>query len=379
MSGARLSFAAALALCLLAAWPAAAQNKQSIPKIGRAIKWQVAPIETAADEKRHFCSGKAGFDNGVTFIVARDTGGGQSLAFEFESAPFTAGATLPIVLHAGGVQVQSNALAATIRVVLLNLARDSDLQAGLSANGVLDMLVAGQRKVLAFGGFAAVLNEIDACLAGQGEEGGYAPVKIDAGSSGEAFSSMQMMEDRQVQRFSNVTPEEIRDFQPAEAARNAVLQAEIERLRRQNEELHRHRQQLDGAMVAAELGGMPVDAAMPQPATVMRSSKKITWPTSQSFGDAVATYLTTEAARCPGDFANTMGALHDRRNAPVQEAELACLGTANGRDYAAALIFIGGQGEIEVIVYQGQAGLIEQALQARAKTLATMGVAGAPR
>lgn len=362
-------------LVMLAPNSATAADR-AMPKLGKAQKWQVGPIhKPGKDDARFFCSAKAGFSNGVTLVIGRDSDGGQSLALEYDGDFFAAGATLPVVLNTGGHQQQSNALAATRRILLLGLARGGAIESQLMANTALDVTANQKRHIFAIGGYPAVSASLDECLTSTIAGEKFAVVKHDADAPSDSFQTSTHAVEKSVQRFTNVSPEEAKSFHPAEAARAAVLQDEIDQLRRQNRELLMQRQAIDNQLLAAPAA----ETHIPASPIIQRSVKNISWPASEKFDDIVATYMTTEAARCQADFAQTQGRTYPTVQGSIRETEIACLGTPAAlggatRDYAAALLFAGGQGEIQIVMFQGPAGLIEQALAERTQALTDMGI-----
>lgn len=358
----------------------AATAGEGMPKLATAQKWHVAPIEQTGSKpgERHFCSAKLRFTNDVTLVVGRDSDGGQTLAIEYTTDLFSAGATIPALLVVNGAAHDVNALAATRRVLLMGLPRGGAVESQLVVNTLMEVLVAKQRHIFTIGGYKAADAALDSCIAAGAIGDTFEVVKLDADAPKESFKSSPMITEHTIQRFSNVTPEEARSFNPAEAARAVVMQDEIDRLRRQNEELLMHRQAIENQILTGQEDG-DVLASVPAAPVVQRSVKKINWPKAEGFEDMVATYLTTEAARCPADFAQTEGAAYTSGDRQVREIEIACLGTpdalgGSSRDYAAALLFVGSGGQIQVFMHQGPAGMIEQALQGRARAVAEMGL-----
>lgn len=346
---------------------AGAFAQDSMPQLSTASHWVIGPIsEGNADASgRKFCSLKASFSNGINFVLARDTAGGQSLALEYPSKAFAAGATLPVILAAGGGQVQVNALAATNRVLLVETPVGGDIERAIGQSNVFSVRVAQYYQAFGVGGIVAAQQQLALCVDTLGKDGVFEPVKVSAETDSKNFQTNTALTIIDRKTISDVTPEEARKFKPAIAAREAMLADEILRLRDENAKLMRENQRLSGELIALEQragGGVAKAAALPQ---ITRSSKSIAMPDSQSLSDAVATYLATEAVRCTGDFANKTG----KAGATRLDAEIACLDTPAGSasDYAAAIAFTRGKGILSVEMFQGPAGLIEQALEARAE------------
>ena len=371
--------------------PAAAQGLSFSAKVLTPAHWMVAPIERKEDDGRMFCSSKAGYGTALSFVFARDSGGGQSLAFEFPDKLFSAGATVPVLLAVGELQYPLNALAATNRILLIGIARNGDIEQAMALNKPMHLQFAQKQYMMSLAGFSTALRQVDACLAALGRGEDFAPAKVEADSSREQFQTITPAIKRDITRVRNVTQQEIDSFNPAVAAQTAVLQDEIRRLRRENQQLLIEKQAAESQLLAVTVdtaaGDVPVETAAPvaeMPAVqpyIIRADKQLQWPPSKAFGDIVATYMTTEAARCPADFAQTPGAQYKQDDGtPVQEIETACLGIPKRAgddlpgDYAGALLFVGRKGKIDVIVHQGPAGMIEQALQSRAEALRALGI-----
>lgn len=371
--------------------PAQAQDAVFTSKVLAPAHWTVSPIERKEDDGRMFCSSKAGYSTALSFVFARDSGGAQSLAFEFPDKMFSAGATVPILLAVGDVQYPLNALAATNRILLMGIARNSEIEQGLLQNNPVHLQFAQKQYMLSLAGFSTAVAQVDECLATLGKGEAFAPVKVDANSAREQFKTITPAVKRDITRVRNVTPQEIESFNPSVGAQNAVLQDEIRRLRRENQRLLIEKQAAESQLLAAtvdtaagggDMSAVAVVDTMPSvPPYITRADKQLQWPSSKNFSDIVATYMTTEAARCPADFAQTPGAQYKQNDdMPVQEVETACLGIPKKAgdelpgDYAGALLFVGRKGRIDVVVHQGPAGMIEQALQSRSKTLRTLGI-----
>ena len=388
-----LAAAGWLFLMLAATAPALAQDVTFSPKFLNTAHWTVGPIEGNKEDGRKFCSTKAGFGTALTFVFARDSGGAQSLAFEFPAKQFSAGATVPVLLAVGEVQYPLNALAATNRILLIGLARGGEIEMAMLQNKPVHLQFAQQQYLLSLAGFAASVAEVDQCLAVLSKGESFATAKVDADSASEKFQTITPAVKRETTRVRNVTPAEIESFNPSVAAQTAVLQDEIRRLRRENQKLLIEKQAAESQLLATtidtaageEEGGAPAQtaaSAMPaMPPYIMRADKQVMWQPSKAFADIVATYMTTEAARCPADFAQTPGTAYKQADgSPVQEIETACLGMPKkageelSGDYAGALLFVGREGKIDVIVHQGPAGMIEQALQARQAAMRQMGI-----
>ena len=384
-----LAAAGWLFLMLGGAVPALAQEAVFSAKILTTANWTVAPIERKEDDGRMFCSAKAGFGTSLSFVFARDSSGAQSLAFEFPNKQFSAGATVPVLLAVGEMQYPLNALAATNRILLIGIARNSDIETAMLHNKPLHLQFAQQQHLISLGGFAAAAKEVDTCLATLATGEAFAAAKVDAKSDRESFQTITPAIKRETTRVRNVTPEEIESFNPGVAAQTAVLQDEIRRLRRENQRLLTEKQAAESQLLATTIDTAAGDdagqvAVKDMPAVqpyIMRADKQVMWQTSKAFGDVVATYMTTEAARCPADFAQTPGSEFKQADGtPVQVIETACLGMPKrageelSGDYAGALLFVGRQGKIDIIVHQGPAGMIEQALQARQAAMRTLGI-----
>lgn len=386
-----LAAAGWLFLVMAGVAPAQAQEAVFSAKFLTTAHWTVAPIARNEDDGRMFCSAKAGFGTALSFVFARDSGGAQSLAFEFPNKQFSAGATVPILLAVGDMQYPLNALAATNRILLIGIARNSDIETAMLQNKPVHVQFAQHQHLLSLAGFGEAVKEVDRCLAAQAKGEAFETVKVDAKSDRETFQTITPAVKRETTRIRNVTPEEIESFNPAVAAQNAVLQDEIRRLRRENQQLLIEKQAAESQLLAATVdtaagegaahsAAVNVDMPAVQP-YIMRADKQVMWQASKAFADVVATYMTTEAARCPADFAQTPGAAYKQADGtPVQEVETACLGMPKkageelSGDYAGALLFIGRQGKIDVIVHQGPAGMIEQALQARQAAKRALGI-----
>lgn len=388
------SLLAATGWLFLMAVPAWAQEAVFTPRILAPAHWTVAPIDRKEDDGRMFCSSKAGYSTVLSFVFARDSGGAQSVAFEFPDKMFSAGATVPILLSVGDVQYPLNALAATNRILLLGIARSGEIEQGLLQNNPVHLQFAQKQYMLSLAGFSAALAQVDECLSTLSRGEAFAPVKVDADSTREQFKTITPAVKRDITRVRNVTQQEIESFNPAVAAQNAVLEDEIRRLRRENQRLLIEKQAAESQLLAAtvdtaagdagdsSLKSAPLVDVMPSvPPYITRADKQLQWPASKNFSDIVATYMTTEAACCPADFAQTPGAQYKQNDgSPVQEVETACLGIPKKAgdelpgDYAGALLFVGRSGRIDVIVHQGPAGMIEQALQLRAKAMRTLGI-----
>lgn len=379
--------AVAVAVMLLAV--PVASMAQSAPSMLSAANWVLAPIESSDTKDRHFCSVKGNFGTTVSLVFARDSAGGQSLALEFPDKSFAAGATLPTVLSVGSAQYQINALAATTRVALIGVGRGGAIEAGMLQDQMLDVQITGQgRHVLALEGFGAAASKLDDCLAARGKGEDFAAQKFAADVATSRVQTVNPVIKREVTRMRNVSDHEVSSFDPAIAAHTAVLEDEIRRLREENRKLLAEKQAAESQLLALTVDTAAGEGAVPAAPTapvieprIVRSDKDILWPPSKNFSDMVSTYMTTEAARCTGDFAQTPGAQHTLDGQPVQEVETACMGIAASAgsaglpsDYAGALLFVGRSGKIEVIAHQGPAGMIEQALQARAAALRDLGI-----
>lgn len=382
-------------LFLAQAGVAVAAKPADLPAFLKAGNWTVAPIANDEGDGRKFCSAKTSYGATVAFVFARDSGGGQSLAFEFPDKMFAAGATVPVLLAAGEVQYPLNALAATNRVLLIGIVRDSEIEESLRRDKPMLLQIDGRSYLMSLSGFSPAVAEVDACLAALQDGKPFAAVTVKPDKENETFQTVAPAVHRDITRLRNVTPQEIESFNPATAAQAAVLQDEIRRLRQENQKLLIEKQAAESQLLAAGLDDAPAEgsrgavaeantaqnAMQAMPPYVVRADKQILWPPSKSFADMVATYMTTEAARCPADFAQTPGAQYVMVGGlPVQEAEIACLGLPKTAgeglpgDYAGALLFVGRQGRIDVIAHQGPAGMIEQALQARAAAARALGV-----
>lgn len=364
-----------LPLLALLLWALPAQSQsQSAPQLATASNWIIGPIKREAAAKpdapvRKFCSLKASFNNKMTLVMARDTQGGQTLALEFPGKTFAAGATLPLTLTVGNQQMPANGLAVSTTVLLLQAPQGGAIDAGIGTSAIFMVDTGQQQKAFAVGGIADAQAKLTECLATLERGEDFEPVKVPANKGDLNFQSAIPVEKVERKFVTNVTPDEAEDFNPGTSARNEVLRDEIRRLRQQNRDLMQQNQQLSSQLLA---GGAGSDNAPAKPVVapvIVHSNKSVAWPSSQDFSAAVSTYLATEAARCSGDFAHTMGAVKKTATGTVQDAEIACMGTAGGvtGDYAAALSFRGGQGELDVDIFQGPAGMIEQALQARAQ------------
>lgn len=336
------------------------------PQLATASHWLVGPVAGGDDETaRRFCSIKASFSNQVNFVLAREAGGGQSLALEYPSKAFAAGASLPVVLAAGDKQMQAEALAATNRVLLMQAPQGGDLEQGLGQSGIFSVRMAQSYQAFAMGGMAAAQEQLAACVAALADGAEFAVVKVPAGDEIRNFQSSDALRTVERKTVSDVSPQEARSFIPAVAAREALLEDEIRRLQKENARLMQENQKMAAELVAIDAGGGRGTATTASP-RILRSSKTVA--IAESFDAAVATYLSTEAARCAGDFAHKLGEKGRREGRAWQDAEIACLDTPDGAatDYAAALAFTRDRDNLAVEVFQGPAGMIEQALAARA-------------
>lgn len=366
------------------------------PGFMKAGKWTIAPIDRGDGDSRMFCSAKTSYGTTLSFVFARDSGGGQSLGFEFPQKSFAAGATIPILLAVGDTQYPLNALAATNKVLLIGITRHSEIEKALLQGRPMLLQVSDKAYLMSLSGFVASLDQVDHCLSALESGEKFTPVKVEPDNKSEQLQTITPAVDREVSRLrSNVTPEEMESFNPAVAAQNAVLLDEIRRLKRENQRLLIEKQAAESQLLATTVDtaagdshqvsdvSAPPEKNMPVIAPyIVRADKEILWPPSKTFADMVAIYMTTEAARCPADFAQTPGAQYKTPDdMPVQELEIACLGLPKTKDsdslpgdYAAALLFVGTKGKINVIVHQGPAGMIEQALQSRAAALPALGI-----
>ncbi len=378
-SSSKQSFLSLCLLCCLALWPhpgAAAPDVVFGHKIISPAAWTVAPITRDDDDTRKFCSSKTGYETALSFVFARDSTGGQSLALEFPDKAFSAGATVPVLLAPGETQYGLNALAATTRILLIGLPRHGEIERGLLQERQLVVQVGQQRYFLSLSGFAASVAKVDECIVALGQGENFEPLRMRVEADSEQMRTVMPAIKREVMRVRNVSDAEARSFNPAVAAHGAVLEDEIQRLRAENRKLMVEKQQAERELLALT-DGMGVPVAVPSAVVpeITRSDKQLPWSQAQSFDDVVAAYMLTEAARCVADFAQMQGARYTTADdQPVQEVEIACVGlpaqaTGLPADYAAAVLFVGGQGQVTAIVHQGPAGMIEQALAARATVL----------
>lgn len=125
--------------------------------------WQVAKIKTDDETDGRFCSMKNAYPDGSFLVFARDAGNANSIAFEFPAHHLTVGGTYPMTLTVDRFYRETQALAATPRVLVAQLGADEALYNLLAQKDALRMSVAGKEYVFGLKGTAKAFRALDDC------------------------------------------------------------------------------------------------------------------------------------------------------------------------------------------------------------------------
>lgn len=235
--------------------------------------WQIAKIKTDDATNGRFCSMKNAYSDGSFLVFARDAGNTNSIAFEFPAHNLTVGGTFPIILTVDRFYRETQALAATPRVLVVQVGADDALYNLLAQKDALRMSVAGKEYVFGLKGTAKAFRALDDC-AGVVRAGNFAGLPPVFSNVAEGFdppigSAPVMRQD--IKSFVHVRRPNNQNqtasnasfvTTPANPADMTSKDAEIERLRAENKALQLEKDAADERLRAEAMHKVEIEKAL---------------------------------------------------------------------------------------------------------------------
>jgi hypothetical protein len=308
----------------LAVLPAGSAQKQS---------WEIGPINVkSATAGRRYCSMKNSFANGHSVVFARDTDGGNTIAFDLGADHLQPGAQVAVSLDLMPETTRNlTAIAATRRVLLVNTGHDMAFYSDLAQKETLYLTVGTQEHGYSLKGSSDALAALDECIANMGG----APMP---------------------------------DAEPAPAAKKKTS-------KRASEKPAAVKETKKKKTADAAPGKPSIWPASAKVKTLAQGAKLYTWQTQGIFASARTSsgrgtlqgmadkYFAQMSKKCTGDFAQKKGEQDSRNGVTLRRAEMACIG--NGNDVSAALLFARDGASYTTVTFEGTTAQMEQTLAAR--------------
>jgi len=365
--------------------------------------WVVGPI-AAESGPSNFCSMKNSFKNGHLLVIARDTGGGDSIAVDFGRKTIEAGHQYPLTLAAGKTAREVTGVGATPRVMLINMAGDSEFSDALAAADALHLKALNKDYAYSMAGASDALPALQECvdaLASHIKTPALAshkkPQSRPAAVAKTAAKPPVVAQASKKETHADDAELKVRAEAEARlAAENRKLAAENEKLKQTlaaaQDKVDREKDLKQQALASLQQENARLQqklAAPPKPDGILAAARLVP-PSAQasrangevnyrwqdndlfvsaeevkaaSFDRGVSAYFDRMAGRCKGDFAHVADKLQAARGLTIQKAEMACIDDKD--DAAASLLFVGGKGSFAVIAREGTKDQMEAAIAAR--------------
>lgn len=212
--------------------------------------WIVGPINAQASSGVGFCSMKNSYDDGRAVIFARDAEGSNSIAVSFADKFMQSGAQYPVTLAAEGLKRDMIALAATPKVMIIQMGLDRDFYTILRKKETLEIGFRDKRFAFQLGGTSDALDALTKCAMDVAAGKNFAPRSIALGSA-----------PQEPLVIAPATPDATaadlnHDFSIGETAATKTLRDELDRLRLENRKLMAENQAM-----TAKLIGQPNEVA----------------------------------------------------------------------------------------------------------------------
>lgn len=327
--------------------------------------WVVGPIRADHAGAPQFCSMKKTFPAGQAVVFARDVGGSDSIAFDFGTKTMEAGHSYPITLSAGAVTRTVSAIAATQRVLLVNLGEDVAFYENLEVASPLSLTLMSKAYPYDMAGAGDALPTLRECAQA------LVPSKKDTPVA------------KAVKRTVKTTARDDDAVLAKLKAENAALQQSLDSAKREVElqkdaarivqEKLASRRARSVDEIIADAGVIPTHASQApvaggvayvwQADRLFASAEKMPVAQGRNFGGMVADYIARMAARCAGDFAHTAALPQATGSLTFEEVEMACIDGKN--DAAAALLFVSDGKRFIALSQEGSQQQMEGALAIR--------------
>ena len=246
-----LGFCSAVGLCGFVQMVSAAEI--NAPTAG----WTVGRISAKSENGITYCSMKNSYQNGQMLVFARDGGGANSIALDFQKDKLEIGRQYNMTIRAGAVTRRITALAATRQVIIMQMGVDRDFYRSLGSKNSLSFSVGGHKHVFSLKASAKALKVLDDCTAALQSNFEFAQVTVPLGEGKEGV-------DRQIVKKiispSGLKKDSIESVQSRQAlAANKNLKKDIEKLRIENKKLSLENQKIQGKLIEQENTAVKVE------------------------------------------------------------------------------------------------------------------------
>jgi hypothetical protein len=202
----------------------------SVPALANAPQgdWSVGPINAKSSSGSFYCSMKNGFKDGSTLVFARDAVGSNSLALDLIDGNFTAGGQYMVTLDVGMLTRQVSAVAASNRVLVMQLGDDRPFYDMLRRKNVMQVGFENRSLGFELKGTAKALDTLTECATALKE--------------GKKFSQANIAP---VNQPSDESPAEKEGMSIGQQSAEKNARDEIERLRAENRKLMLQNQRME--------------------------------------------------------------------------------------------------------------------------------------
>jgi hypothetical protein len=238
----RKALAAAVSLLAFLSAPALAADR------GQEGSWTVAPIDLPSGGAK-FCSMKNSFAGGHTLVFARSTAGADSLAVDFGAKSLQAGHPYDVTLAAGSASRDISAIAATQKVLLVNLSGDTEFLDAVAGADSLKLAALNAGYSYDLSGSGDALQALQECVEALG--GGKRPAPHVAAAAKKAAAKPQPKIEPVTVALAPVSPSAPAAPDPELArlrAENAALRAKAESARNAAEEAQQNKEESASAL-----------------------------------------------------------------------------------------------------------------------------------
>jgi len=218
----------------------------SAPAVGTAHPrgpWIVGPINAQASSGVGFCSMKNSYDDGKAVIFARDAEGSNSIAISFIDKMMQSGAQYPVTLSAEGLKRDMIALAATPKVMIIQMGLDRDFYTILRKKETIEIGFKDKKFSFQLGGTSEALDALTKCAIDVAAGKKFTPRSIAVASA--AQEPLVIAPDT-----PNATAADLgKDFSVGEMVAAKTLRDELDRLRLENRKLMAENQAMTAKLI----------------------------------------------------------------------------------------------------------------------------------
>lgn len=136
------AFAVLMASTAMTVLPSAAQAalQGNLGFVRPLTDWRIGEIVSSADGVQGYCASVNKFEQGLTLALAKAKNGNFSFAIDFPDKAFKKGQKVPVTLqHSQGYQLQTTAIAATSRSLIVQLGQEDLMFSAMTGEGHLNV------------------------------------------------------------------------------------------------------------------------------------------------------------------------------------------------------------------------------------------------